>query len=164
MGRINALVISYIILGIFLIVSGLYGNFAGDVNLGYVSFGFGTVLVTWAIIRIAFNIGTKRSLCLKCGHKVARREQGAFTDRWGVRKASPCPGCQTVLIRAKWPWRIINACPWILFAYVCALIVTGPGASFFYLSFALLIVFAVSFEFGMATLRFEIVDEPTESS
>ena len=163
MGRINRLAIVNIISGIFFIVLGLYGS-GGDIYLGYMCFGFGIALLVWVGIQISFNIGMKRSLCPKCGLKVARREQGAFTSYWGVRKASPCPSCQTVLIRAKWPWRIINACPWILFAYVCALIVTGPGASFFYLSFALLIVFAVSFEFGMATLRFEIVDEPKESS
>ena len=165
MGRFYALVILDILFGIFCIVFGLYGDFEEAIYFGYMCFGLGTALLIWATIKIALNVGMKSSLCPKCGYKFSWGEHWAFTQGFSSRKASPCPGCQTVLIKSKWPWRITNASQWILVAFVCVLNFTESGTPlYYYLSFALLLVFTVSSEFGMATLRFEIVDEPKESS
>ncbi len=166
MGRINGLVIGNILCGIIFIALSIHSDFAGDIYFGYVCFGLGIALLIWAIIKIAFNIGMKSSLCPKCGHKIARGEHWAFTHGLASRKARPCPGCLTVLIPSKWPFRIVNAYFLILsFAGVWLLTITDPGTPLYdYLVFAFMIVVTVSFEFGMATSRYDIVDEPKESS
>ena len=162
MERINGGIKGDFIFGVGLVLLGLYAF--GDIYLGYMWFGFGVALLIWVIIKLAFNMGMKSSLCPKCGHKFAREEHWAFTHGLSSRYASPCPGCQTVLIKSKWPWRIINASPVIIAACVCVSFTESGTPLFYYLAFALLIVSFVSFDIGMATLRYEIVGEPKESS
>lgn len=160
MGRINCGIIGNILFGVFLIVIGLCSvYFQGDAVLSYGCLGYGAALLIWAIIKMALNIGMKCSLCPKCGHKFSWKEHRAF------KQSGPCPGCQTVLIRAKWPLRIINASIWILIVFLWVVIVTDFDQPLFnYLFLTLLPVDLILTEVGMVTLRFEIVDEPKESS
>ena len=165
MGKLNCGIIGSIVLGGLFIILGIFSKLQREIISSYVEFGFGTALLIWAIIKMALNIGMKCSLCPKCEGKLSWKEKKAFgKTRMGflaLRKASPCPGCQTVLIQSKWPYRIIQAAVWSLIAYTWLLIAfEDPTKRDNYLLLVPLFVFIIPIEIGMNTLRFEIVDEP----
>jgi hypothetical protein len=157
MRKLNCGIIADIMLGILFIALGLFADVEGTRHFNYFFSSLGTALLVWAIIKISLNIGMKCSLCPKCGYTFS------WNERWGFNQSDPCPGCQTVLIRAKWPLRIINASTLIFSVLVFVVTVTEfENPLYLYLFYTLLLVDLILTEVGMVTLRYEIVDEPKD--
>jgi hypothetical protein len=163
MRKFNCGVIADIVVGVVVIVLSVFGYTERQPISRYMVAGFGIALLIWAITKIALNIGTKCSLCPQCGRKFSMKEKQAFltVGIMNFGKASPCPGCQTVLIPSKWPLVLINYGSLALgVALLISLFDEHPdGPQYDYLKFVPLLVGFLLIEIGSTTLRYEIVDE-----
>ena len=165
MGKLKCGIVTDIILGMFLIGWGLCRVYfwEGDVVTSYVFCGAGIALLVWIGIKISLDIGMKCSLCPKCGFDFNLKELVAFTTNWGMRLGDPCPECSTMLIRTKWPARVVYVALPIL--VVCALWPDfAPEDQWPKTRWAVFIAALLLIEAAAITSRFEIVGEPKENT
>lgn len=168
MGRINRESLVRIIVVVLLFVGAFwaYSN-TQDVYIRYACLGAGIVLLIWVIISIVLNITVKNSRCPKCSHIFSRSEHKAFAQGFYSHKAGPCPACGTVLIKSKWPWRLLIVGQQIMLGVFLLYIVLdivledmSDRPLVMYLIWSVFSLAIFSYEVGYATLRLEVVGDP----